>query len=33
MAIAATAEQLDGVKFNDDGLVPVIAQDAATATC
>ena len=27
MSIAATAEQLAGVRFDDDGLVPAIAQD------
>ncbi len=27
MAIAATAEQLAAVRFDDDGLVPAIAQD------
>jgi phosphoribosyl-AMP cyclohydrolase len=27
MTILATAEQLAAVKFNDDGLVPAIAQD------
>ena len=27
MSITATAEQLAGVKFNDDGLVAAIAQD------
>jgi phosphoribosyl-AMP cyclohydrolase len=27
-SIAATPEQLDAVKFNADGLVPVITQDA-----
>ena len=27
MAIVASAEQLAAVKFNDDGLVPAIAQD------
>ena len=27
MSIAATAEQLSGVTFNADGLVPAIAQD------
>jgi phosphoribosyl-AMP cyclohydrolase len=29
-AIAATEEQLGEVRFNADGLVPVITQDAAT---
>lgn len=28
--IDATVEQLDSVKFNSDGLVPVIAQDIAS---
>jgi phosphoribosyl-AMP cyclohydrolase len=27
VSIGATAEQLAGVTYNDDGLVPVIAQD------
>ena len=27
MSIAATPEQLAGVRFDDDGLVPAIAQD------
>jgi phosphoribosyl-AMP cyclohydrolase len=28
--IAATAEQLDGVRYGPDGLVPAIVQEAAT---
>jgi phosphoribosyl-AMP cyclohydrolase len=28
--IAATAEQLDGVRYGADGLVPAIVQEAAT---
>ena len=28
--IAVTAEQLDAVAFNDDGLVPAIVQEQGT---